>query len=352
MGGPNRGGRGTGNGQKAPQNHKKKTKKSANGQKETNSESSDSDISKKSSEDLSREADLETIRQQTRGDYVTDEIFIETGEGNEVSENHNLKLNPVNASDGFLAAPGDERRNQAKMITKRSQSTKRRRHSMDEDTPISGQIFNEKSIEEQTVIVVNNLSTDIDNLRLAYLKESKEIRGAIKSDQAKQDTTAVSTANKIEALNATINELKAEAQDGKKNVHDLVTAVQALSTMVEEQNSTIKGLVTGNVDLKDTTDLQHKINDTMKVHLESISKTVVKYSDRNLGVTQSRCHEIKTATNKIQNELEKSLKTNVPRENTNSDTIIIDEEISNMSTPSSNFDTNERSSSSGANFDG
>ena len=354
MGGPNRGGRGTGNGQKAPQNqnHKKKTKKSANGQKETNSESSDSDISKKSSEDLSREADLETIRQQTRGDYVTDEIFIETGEGNEVSENHNLKLNPVNASDGFLAAPGDERRNQAKMITKRSQSTKRRRHSMDEDTPISGQIFNEKSIEEQTVIVVNNLSTDIDNLRLAYLKESKEIRGVIKSDQAKRETTAVTTANKIEALNATINELKAEAQDGKKNVHDLVTAVQALSTMVEEQNSTIKGLVTGNVDLKDTTDLQHKINDTMKVHLESISKTVVKYSDRNLGVTQSRCHEIKTATNKIQNELEKSLKTNVPREKTNNETIVINEEISNMTTSSSNFDTNERSSSSGANFDG
>ena len=118
------------------------------------------------------------------------------------------------------------------MITKRSQSAKRRRNSLDEDTPISEQIFDGKSVEEQTVIVVNNLSIEIDNIRLSYLKESKAIRGEIKTDQAKQENTAVNTANKIEALNATIKELKAESENGKKSVHDLVTAVNTLSTMV------------------------------------------------------------------------------------------------------------------------
>ena len=251
----------------------------------------------------------------------------------------NLNLNPENASNGFIAAPGDERRSQAKMITKRSQSAKRRRNSLDEDTPISEQIFDGKSIEEQTVIVVNNLSVEIDNIRLSYLKESKAIRGEIKTDQAKQENTAVNMANKIEALNATIMELKSESENGKKSVHDLVTAVNTLSTMVEEQSTTIKGLVTGKVDLKDTTDLQHKINDVMKGHLKSLSETVVKYSDRNLGVTQSRCNDISAAANKIQNELEKSQRPPKAKENTespNHESIVIDEEISIMTTSTSN----------------
>ena len=126
-------------------------------------------------------------------------------------------------------------------------------------------------------------------------------------------------ANKIEALNATIMELKAESENGKKSVHDLVTAVNTLSTMVEEQSTTIRGLVTGKVDLKDTTDLQHKINDVMKGHLKSLSETVVKYSDRNLGVTQSRCNDISAAANKIQNELEKSQRPPKAEENTEND---------------------------------
>ena len=70
MGGPNRGGRGAG------QKHKNKNKKLTHSQKETHSESSDSDISKKSSEDYSKEADLETVRTQAReADYVSDEIY-------------------------------------------------------------------------------------------------------------------------------------------------------------------------------------------------------------------------------------------------------------------------------------
>ena len=399
-------GRGGGGGHKAPQNqtHKKKNKKSADSQKETNSnsESSDSDNSKKSTEDLSKESDLEITRQQARRDFVIDEIFPEN-RNHEVGENHNLNLNLnhnlVNSGKGFFAAPGDERRNQAKMITKRSQSAKRRRHSMAEDSPISEQIFENQTIEEQTIIVVNNLSTDIEELRSAYLKDSKEIRNEIKTDQTKKETTAANMANKIEALKATINEMKAEAEDGKKSVHglvtviqtlsttavnmankiealrattsetkaeadegkksvhDLVTAVQTLSTMVEEQNTTIKGLVTGKVDLKDSTDLQNKITEVMKGHLKSLSDTVVKYSDRNLGVTQSRAHEIKTAANQIQNELEKSLKTSdfleakMPKEQT-IETVIINDEISNMGVSSSNYTPNARGSSSGANSDG
>ena len=344
MGGPNRGGRNAG------QNRKNKNKKSANSQKETNSETSDSDNSKKSSEDFSKEADLNTVRQQAREDYVTDEVFQESERRKlmEVSENHNL--NPLNASSVFNAAPGDECRNQAKTITaatKRSQSAKRRRHSLNEDMPISEQIFDEKSFEEQTVIVVTNLGKEIDKLRGSYLKETKAIRGEIQSDHTKQATTAVNTANKIEALDASIKELKEKSEDGKKCVHDLVTVVKALSTMVEEQNTTIKGLVTGKVDLKDTTDLQHKIVDVMKGQLESLSKTVVKYSDRNLGVIQNRSQDIQTVTNKIQTDLVKSLETKVPTDKPNQEAIIIDDE-----TPNSATTPIARTASSGANFDG
>ena len=350
MGGPNRGGRG------ASQKNKNKNKKL----KETNSESSDSDHSKKSSEDFSKEADLDTVRNQARDDYVSDEIYTEPrSEQMEVSEIQNHNLNPLNASSALNAAPGDECRTQAKMITavKSSGSAKRRRHSMNEDASISDQIFDEKSFEEQTVIVVTNLSTEINKLRLSYLKEHKAIRGEIKTDQTTQETTAVNTANKIEALNATIKELKAETEDGKKCVQDLVTAVETLSTTVMEQNKTIQGLVTGKVDLKDSADLQNKITDVLKGHLKSLSDTVVKYSDRNLGVTQSRANEIKTVTTKIENELEKSLKTSdflkakMPSEQT-IETIIINEEISNMGVATANYTPNARGSSSGANSDG
>ena len=203
MGGPNRGGRGAGQNKT-----KNKNKKMAHSHKETNSESSDSDNSKKSSEDFSKEADLDIVRKQAREDYVSDEIYPESerSKQTEVSENynHNHNLNPLNASSALNAAPGDECRTQAKLITaaKRSGSAKRRRHSMNEDVSISDQIFDEKSLEEQTVIVVNNLSTEIDKLRLSYLKEHKAIRGEIKTGQTTQETTAVNTANKIEALNA------------------------------------------------------------------------------------------------------------------------------------------------------
>ena len=347
MGGPNRGGRGS------SQKNKNKYKKV----KETNSESSDSDISKKSSEDFSKEADLDTVRKQARDDYVSDEIYTESrSEQMEVSEIQNHNLNPLNASSALNAAPGDECRTRAKLITavKSSGSAKRRRHSMNEDASISEQIFDQKSFEEQTVIVVTNLSTEINKLRLSYLKEHKAIRGEIKTGQ---ETTAVHTANKIEALNASIKELKAETEDGKKCVQDLVTAVETLSTTVMEQNKTIQGLVTGKVDLKDSTDLQNKITDVLKGHLKSLSDTVVKYSDRNLGVTQSRANEIKTATTKIENELEKSLKTSdflkakMPSEQT-IETIIINEEISNMGVTTANYTPNARGSSSGANSDG
>ena len=347
MGGPNRGGRGT------SQKNKNKFKKV----KETNSESSDSDVSKKSSEDFSKEADLDTVRKQAGDDYVTDEIYTEPrNEQVEVSETQNHNLNPLNASSVLNAAPGDECRTRAKLITavKSSGSAKRRRHSMNEDASISEQIFDEKSFEEQTVIVVTNLSTEINKLRLSYLKEHKAIRGEIKTGQ---ETTAVHTANKIEALNASIKELKAETEDGKKCVQDLVTAVETLSTTVMEQNKTIQGLVTGKVDLKDSTDLQNKITDVLKGHLKSLSDTVVKYSDRNLGVTQSRANEIKTMTTKIENELEKSLKTSdflkakMPSEQT-IETIIINEEISNMGVATANYTPNARGSTSGANSDG
>ena len=356
MGGPNRGGRGAGQNKT-----KNKNKKMAHSHKETNSESSDSDNSKKSSEDFSKEADLDTVRKQAREDYVSDEIYPESERSNktEVSENynHNHNLNPLNASSALNAAPGDECRTQAKLITaaKRSGSAKRRRHSMNEDASISDQIFDEKSLEEQTVIVVNNLSTEIDKLRLSYLREHKAIRGEIKTGQTTQETTAVNTANKIEALNASIEKLKAEAEDGKKCVQDLVTAVNTLSTTVMDQNTTIQGLVTGKVDLKDSTDLQNKITDVLKGHLKSLSDTVVKYSDRNLGVTQSRANEIKTVTTKIENELEKSLKTSdflkakMPREQS-IETVIINEEISNMGVTTANYTPNARGS--GANADG
>ena len=281
---------GWGASQKPPEETgKKKKKNSTNTQKETTSESSDSDNSKRSHEDLSRAADLATVRAQAQHE-VLDEIFQEDSTiQNEVSE----KLNPENTNrSDFLTAPGDPQRSQATMITKRQHQVKRRRHSLDDEISIRVEIFENKSFEEQTVIVVNNLSAEIDKTRSSYLKESKAVRGEIKSLDAdigneiekitKLENTVTNMTNKIKALEATIAELKTESKNGKDSVHDLVTAVKTLSTRVEEQNTTIKGLITGKVDLKDTTGIQQKIDEVMKEHLKSLSDTVVKQAERNV----------------------------------------------------------------------
>ena len=76
--------------------------------------------------------------------------------------------------------------------------------------------------------------------------------------------------NKIEAVETTIAELKTESRNGKDSVHDLVTAVKTLSTRVEEQHTTIRGLITGKVDLKDTTGIQQKIKEVMEEHSKSL----------------------------------------------------------------------------------
>ena len=210
---------------------------------------------------------------------------------NEVSE----KPNPESADwSDFLTAPGDDQRSHATTITKRQQQVTRRRHSLDDEFSIRDEIFENKSFEEQTVIVVNNLSAEIDKTRSSYLKESKAVRGEIKSLDAdigneikkitKLENTVTNMTNKIEALEATIAELKTESRNGKDSVHDLVTAVKTLSTRVEEQHTTIRGLITGKVDLKDTTGIQQKIKEVMEEHLNSLSDTVVKQSERNVNV--------------------------------------------------------------------
>ena len=345
---------------KPPENNKKKQKNSTNTQKETTSESSDSDNSKKSHEDLSRAADLETVRAQAQHE-VLDEIFQEDStvqKVNEVSE----KPNPESADwSDFLTAPGDDQRSHATTITKRQQQVTRRRHSLDDEFSIRDEIFENKSFDEQMVIVVNNLSAEIDKTRSSYLKESKAVRGEIKSLDAdigteiekitKLENTVTNMANKIDVLNATIAELKTESKNRKDSVHDLVTAVKTLSTMVEEQNTTIKGLITGKVDLKDTTGIQQKINEVMKEHLKSLSETVVKQAERNVSVTQNRCNGIFTVASKLLSGQERAQKTQDSAAKANQESIIIDEEISNLTTSTTNYAPLNRNPS-GANHDG
>ena len=157
--------------------------------------------------------------------------------------------------------------------------------------------------------------------------------------------------NKIEALEATIAELKTESRNGKDSVHDLVTAVKTLSTRVEEQHTTIRGLITGKVDLKDTTGIQQKIKEVMEEHLNSLSDTVVKQSERNLNITQNRCNAIFTVASKLLNGQEKAQKTQHGAAKANHETITIDEEIMSMTTSTSNYTPLDRTPS-GANHDG
>ena len=55
----------------------------------------------------------------------------------------------------LLTAPGDDQRSHATLITKRQHQVKRRCHSLDDEMSIRDEIFESKSFEEQTVIVVN-----------------------------------------------------------------------------------------------------------------------------------------------------------------------------------------------------
>ena len=353
MGHGSRGGRGAS--RKPPENNSKKQKNSTNTLKGSNSESYDSDNSKKSHEDLSRAADLETVRAQHE---VLDEIFQEdstTQKVNEVSE----KSNPENANrSDFLAAPGDNQRSHATTITKRQHQVKRRRHSLDDELSIRDEIFENKSFEEQTVIVVNNLSAEIDKTRSSYIKESKAVRGEIKSLDAgigtetekiiKLENTVTHMANKIEEFNATITELKRNQKMGRIVS---MTAVKTLSTMVEDQNTTIKGLITGKVELKDSTGIQQKISEVMKEHLKSLSETVVKQAERNASVTENKCNDIFTVANKLLNGQEKALKTQDSAAKANQETITIDGEILNLTTSTSNYAPLSRNPS-GANHDG
>ena len=344
---------GWGASRKPPEETGKKNKKnSTNSQKETTSESSDSDNPKRSNEDISKAADLEIVRAQAQ-QQVMDEIFQE-----EVSDKQTI--DNTDRSD-FLTAPGDLQHSQATTITKHQHQAKRRRHSLDDEISIRDEIFENKSFEEQTVIVVNNLSAEIDKTRSSCLKESKAARGEIKSLGAdigneiekitKLENTVTNMTNKIEALETTIAELKTESKNGKDSVHDLVTAVKTLSTKVEEQHTMIRGLITGKIDLKDTTGIQQKIKEVMEEHSKSLSDTVVKQAERNVSVTQNRCNAIFTVASKLLNGQEKAQKTQHGAAKANQETITIDEEISNMTTSTLNYAPLDRIPS-GANHDG
>ena len=353
-----RGGRGANQKGKPPENTKKKQKNHENTKSGTSSESSDSDHSRKSQEDRSRAADLDTARAQAQHE-IQDEIFSEDSTGKkEVSG----KPNHENVTrSAFFSAPGDNQSSNATTITKQVKQTaplKRRRQSLDDERSIREEIFQSKSFEEQTIIVVNNLSAEI-------VKTSKAIRGEIKSLDTvavtenekttekitKLENTVTNMATKIELLNETIAELRTDSRNGNENVHDLVTAVKALSTKVEEQNTTINGLITGKVDLKDTTGIQNKIEEVMKEHLKSLSETVVKQAERGVKVTQSRCNDIFTVANKLLNGHDRAQKTQDRTNFTNKDDITVNEEVSNLTVTSSNYAPLNRNSS-GANHDG
>ena len=163
-----RGGRGAS--RKPPENTKKKQKNPANTNLGTSSESSDSDHSKKSQEDLSRAADLDIARAQAQHE-VQDEIFREDStEQKEVSEKPNHESATRSA---FFSAPGDDQRSNATTITKQVKQTapvKRRRQSLDDEQSIRDEIFESKSFEEQTVIVVRVRTVEIlERLYATYI---------------------------------------------------------------------------------------------------------------------------------------------------------------------------------------
>ena len=137
MGHGSRGGRGAS--RKPPENNSKKQKNSTNTLKESTSESSDSDNSKKSHEDLSRAADLETVRAQAQHE-VLDEIFQEDSTVQKVKK-VSEKPNPESANrSDFLTAPGDNQCSHATTITKRQHQVKRRRHSLDEELEVENRL--------------------------------------------------------------------------------------------------------------------------------------------------------------------------------------------------------------------
>ena len=355
-----RGGRGAT--RKPPENTKKKQKNPANTNAGTSSESSDSDHSKKSHEELSRAAELqELVRAQSQHE-VQDEIFQENSTGpKEVSDKSNHESAVRSA---FFSAPGDDQRSEATTITKQVKQTapvKRRRQSLDDEQSIRDEIFDNKSFEEQTIIVVNNLSAEISKQRNSYLKETKAIKDEIKSLDTDVGTeidkiielenTVTNMAKKIETLNTTITEMRTESKNGNDNVHDLVTAVRTLSTKVEEQNITINGLITGKIDLKDTTGIQNKIDEVMKEHLKSLSETVVKQAERGVRVTQNRCNDIFTVANKLLNGHDRPQKHQDKTTRALKDNITTDEEVMMMETSSADYDPLKRNSS-GANHDG
>ena len=97
-------------------------------------------------------------------------------------------------------------------------------------------------------------------------EDTKNEREKEKEKMNKFETLVNNMSKKIEAQNTIIGELKTESgnrrqkdQDQETVLNTLFTKVESQNTMIRAQNSTIKGLITGSVDLKDTSGIQEKL---------------------------------------------------------------------------------------------
>lgn len=247
-----------------------------------------------SNEDFSRAADLDTIRQQAQQETQPQEA-LET----ETPECGNL-----------LAAPGDVQRSKATSITKRPHGEpKRRRNSVDSEMSIQEEIFASKSVLEQTIIVVNNLHTEIEETGQNYLKEQRAIRAEIKSlgndieaeteKYTRTETLVMNLSKKIEEQSDSLEELKIGIVRGKQTAQEITTTLNTLRDMVVEQNIKIAELTTRGIDLIDTADIQQKINEITKKNLKPITEMIITQANRVDKVTQSRCSDIANITSKL-----------------------------------------------------
>ena len=70
-------------------------------------------------------------------------------------------------------------------------------------------------------------------------------------------------------------------------IKNLMDTVRVMGERVDEQNKTIKGLITGKVTITDTRDVQEKLKEVIQEELKDLKDTVVAHGENNATLTQT-----------------------------------------------------------------
>ena len=157
---------------------------------------------------------------------------------------------------------------------KRGRGSNKRRHSF---SGVDGQF-------EQLVLVVNSLSDCMGD----YTKVMEKTR----TQNIKRIIEEKKTRSNLEDL---INEIL--------NLKDVVVN---LSQQVDEQKTTIKGLIVGDVSLKDTTGIQEKLKEVMQEELKALKDTVEEQGEKSAKITQKTADSASQLRTEILNQVTKS----------------------------------------------